>query len=95
MRRAPALVLVAGIVAAGSGVVLLALSAKEVEGVAWLGGGIAVGGFLLIGLWLRDARRPAAADGEPQGLPGRWYPWAILAILALLLVLVRVWFPRR
>lgn len=95
MGRSPALVLLAGVVAASYGVVLLVLGSNGVEGVIWLGVCITAGGLLLLGLWLRNAGRRPAAEVKSGALPGRWYPWAILAILALLLIWIAIWVRHR
>jgi hypothetical protein len=86
MKPAPVLVLVAGLVAAGSGAAMLLIGSR-VEGLVWFAAPVTALGLVLIGIWLRAASAepgpgdPPGAPVDPASVPGRWYPAAILAIL--------------
>lgn len=98
MTRAPGLVLVCGILSAAMGLLLLAV-ADRVEGLDWFGAPVAVLGFVLIAVWVRDARRPPPPPDTPESvaanLPGRWYPVTIVGIAAALMVWFMVWAKAR
>jgi hypothetical protein len=87
MRRAPVLVLICGALSAALGGVLLLVS-DRVEGLLWLALPITALGFVLVGLWARSAVRrpdPEGPAGPPAApLPGRWYPYALVGVGAVL-----------
>jgi hypothetical protein len=81
MQRAPALVLMCGLLGVGVGAALLAVSG-QVDGLVWLATPITVLGLLLVGLWLRG-RSPGGgpeATTPPEPPPGRWYPFAVVGV---------------
>ena len=92
MRRAPALVLMCGLLGVGVGTALLAFGGR-VEGLVWLAAPITVLGLLLVGMWLRDRSRGAdpEATPSPQPLPGRWYPFAVVGVGLALWAWVVYW----
>jgi hypothetical protein len=80
MGRAPTLVLVSGLLIAGMGAVLLAVS-DRVEGLVWLAIAILLLGLCLVGVWLRSRLSDKGGNvPAPEELPGRWYLYALLGI---------------
>ena len=97
MQRTPTLVLICGILCAGLGIVLLAVS-DRVDGLAWLAAPICILGLVLVGLWLRTSRGKAApeevpwsAPVVPGALPGKWYLYAVMGIVAALFGWILYW----
>jgi hypothetical protein len=92
MRRTPLLVLICGLLTATMGMVLLAVS-NRIEGIVWLAAPITLLGLALVVIWLRGRRSaaPTTAAANANQLPGAWYPYAILGVLALLMAWVIVW----
>jgi hypothetical protein len=81
MGQSPTLVLTGGLLTAGMGVALLAVSGR-VEGLVWLATAVIVLGLCLVGLWFRS--RLSSGEATPphaaERLPGRWYPYAIVGV---------------
>ena len=63
MKRIPFLVLFAGVVATGAGVMLLWASSL-VEGLIWLAGPVTAGGLILIVFWLLRFRRGTGIEQD-------------------------------
>ena len=83
MGQAPTFVLTGGLLSAGMGIVLLAISGR-VEGLVWLAAAVIVLGLFLVGLWLRSRTSGGGGEAAPppavERLPGRWYPYAIVGV---------------
>jgi cbb3-type cytochrome oxidase subunit 3 len=85
--RTPKLILLAGLLSFGFGLMLVVFSDK-IEGLIWYAVPVTLLGLCLLWFWFRPGRR--AADEEavsapltPDRVPGPWYPAAILAVLVV------------
>jgi hypothetical protein len=97
MTHAGGPVLLCGLLATTFGLVLLAVS-RGVDGLVWFAVPVALLGLALLGLWAREARRPAPPDTPESvaaNLPGRWYPFAVVGIAAALMAWFVFWTKAR
>ncbi|QDU22564.1 hypothetical protein [Urbifossiella limnaea] len=90
-------VLVCGLASTGMGVMLLAV-AGGIDGLVWLAAAVLVLGLVLLGMWVREKRRPPPPPDTPESVaasvPGIWYPFALLGILAAQAVWFVIWSKR-
>ncbi|MFO0797305.1 MAG: hypothetical protein U0804_07490 [Gemmataceae bacterium] len=96
MTRFSGPVLLCGLLSTGMGFLLLAV-APEVEGLVWYGVPVALLGLALLGMWFRERRRPPGPDtpeAVAANLPGKWYPLALVVILAAQAVWFVIWSKR-
>lgn len=97
MNHPPKLVLFGGLISTAMGLLLVAV-ADKVEGLIWFAVPVSVLGLLLIVMWARAASRPPVPD-TPEAiaanLPGRWYPFAIVGIVAAQMVWFVIWMKNR
>lgn len=94
MKGVGKLVLVSGLLSAGMGVLLLAVG-RGIDGLVWFAVPILLLGLVLLGMYARDALRPAPPPDTPEtvaaNLPGKWYPFALLGIVVVQVVWLVVW----
>ncbi len=94
MIRAGKLVLLCGLLSAGMGVLLLTVAGR-IDGLVWLAVPVLLLGLVLLGMWVREVRRPPPPPDTPESvaanLPGKWYPFALLGIVVVQVVWLIVW----
>lgn len=94
MRAPVVLVLVSGLMTVGFGTFALILGWHE-DGLPQLLITAVVLGLVLVGWWVIEARRPKPeyppAGGPPPKAPGRWFAYALGAILVLQFAWLMYW----
>ena len=97
MIRAGKLVLLCGLLSTVMGVLLLAV-AGGIDGLVWLAVPVLLLGLALLGMWVREYRRPPPPPDTPESvaanLPGRWYPFALVGIVVVQVVWLMIWAKR-
>jgi hypothetical protein len=90
-------VLICGLLSTGMGVLLLTV-AGGIEGLVWLAVPVLLLGLVLLGMWVREYRRPPPPPDTPESvaanLPGKWYPFALVGIVVAQAVWLIVWSKR-
>ena len=91
MIRAGKLVLLCGVLATGMGVLLL-VAGRGIDGLVWLAAPVALLGLVLLGMWVREVRRPPPPpEAAAANLPGAWYPFALLGVVVVQVAWLIVW----
>jgi len=87
-------VLLAGLASTGMGVLLLTVG-HGIDGLVWLAVPVLLLGLVLLGMWVREYRRPPdTPESVAATLPGMWYPFALLGIVVGQVVWFVIWSKR-
>jgi len=88
---------VCGLGSTGMGVLLLTVG-RGIDGLVWLAAPVLFLGLVLLGMWVREVRRPPPPPDTPESvaanLPGKWYPFALLGIVLVQVVWLFIWSKR-